>query len=425
MTSIANAAITADTGLAACVPKPTGQPHDTSDLASFAAMLARNVDPEQVSRRDLTPEELNDLLAPDAAAEQGDALLPIQTAAVAPQPTTMMQSAVQAAYLAFVAAGGTDAAAGQAARVVSRAGGANDPAEGGQSGVSVAQSIVTSWLGGAQRLLPRSDLDEAHEKMDTGTIVLDRRAVASGSLSAPLVRQETHLLAATSSATTIGQFVLGNANADGEPNSPGSDIGPLTESVRGLPKSRPGADEGEGLTVQIAGQVAGVLPSLRGALPVDAASGGAPVVTVGPVSEPASDVVKTIRFDLKPGELGEVHVRLSMSRNEVRLHLSFSSDKAASIAQAEGQALEKALADAGASVGQIVIDAVSLPRADALPRSGGLSMQAEHSSGSSAGGNGADREHRSHQETARGHSLRHHSSEESVVPGDIRTGLFI
>lgn len=416
MTSIASAAITTDTGPPAAVQKAMGQPNDAGDSSSFAAMLASEGGPEQVRRVDLSSEEWRDLLAPDAAAVQREVSLPTQTAAVAPQPTIMMQSAVQVAYLAFVAVGRTDAPTDRPATVPSRAGGMNDPADDGRSGVSVAQSIGIPLIGGAFDLV---------EALAQKSVVPDRSAVAPGSFSAPSVRQETHLIAGTSLAAAIHQRVLGHANADGDSNSPGSDGRPLAEAVPGLANIGPGADESEGVTVQIVGQVAGALASLRGASPVDTAPGSAPVSTVGPPSEPASDVVKTIRFDLKPGELGEVHVRLSMSRNEVRLHLSFSNDKAAGLAQAECQALEQALTDAGASVGQIVIDAVSLPRVEALSRPGGLQAQTELSSGSPTGGNGADRERQSHQEAARRHALGDRSSDQTDVAGNPRAGLFI
>lgn len=441
MTSIATSGLANDISVPASMPKAVGQQQNGADPASFTELLATTYSPDRRAESpatatasalqfiDLLLEDQGDLQAPDVSGEKREAVAWMQPDSMPAPSLNAMQVAVHAAYLASVIPGNTDASAVQAADDASVQTKPNDAPV--QPGIGLIAAQLSSLPGSraGQSVPAQSDLTRVGpstgEDKATNISVSERHATLSNGSLPTMVRQETHLVAAKSATAALNQFFSDRAGPESGGSSLGSSGHSPAEAAAGPTKSAPSIIEAEPVVDQVAGQVAGMLASLRGDLPANAVESAQQVAAVNRSSEPSADVVKTLRFELKPGELGEVHVRMSWSRNELRLHLSFANERAASIAQTEGQALKQVLADAGASVGQIVIDTVAAPRGDTQLRFDTSPAQSDPSGGATTNWSGADRERRSQQEAPRRELLREQSGETAPGQSSEKAGLFI
>lgn len=248
--------------------------------------------------------------------------------------------------------------------------------------------------------LPAKELATRKPNPLVGATASVQSAVAPTGTSICSARIETHILAADGSAPATRQYLV---------EAPSGQVG----------------SEGEPIAVQITGQVVGAWASMRGTIsnnsaenPVQIAAGNSPLDT-------APDVVKTVRFDLHPGELGEVHVRLSMIRNELRLQLSFSADRAASIAQADRDTIKQALSDGGMNLNQLVIDVGTALRPIPQMQQDGSASNAAPSGEAMPDGSEAGRERSTQQDDARRKPMHEGVLADTGIRTEERTGIFI
>lgn len=427
MTSIATATVATDINLMASVPRSAGPAQGGGDTRSFTDMLAIATSAELCV--ELSREGPGDV---QSAANLGEGQQEAALPSVADPPLfAMLQLEGQAPCMASFAPGRAEAASTEAPwgaatdqqTTLGRIGLGDAPAKS----LPTIGAVQLPWHGSAMAQADTIKTVGGIDRLPSTALSGRPAAASSGTLPWPsTVRHETHLLAAERSTAVVRQIELVGAKGESDAGLPGAGDKLPLEAVADILPGGPALSEVEPVAAQIAGQVAGAWASLRGALPANTATTTAgPVTAASPLPDTASDVVKALRFDLHPAELGEVHVRLSMSRNELRLHLSFSADRAAGIAQADGQALRQALAEGGMSVGQIVIDAIPSARADAQMRQDGPASQVALSGGAMTDGRGGDPERQARQESARRYPLRGNPSEKSGEPSNQKKGMFI
>lgn len=289
-----------------------------------------------------------------------------------------------------------------------------------------APEMASQAAGAAQLVGARSPMEKTDGTPPVaGHAVLSARPISGTPLS---IRSETYLLPTDGRPAASTLHALAAQSGTHEENGRRSDepqwaVGVAVEAA----PIGPVAGEAETVAVQIAGQISAAWSSsLQGSIPPDAGEGRTPMPAASPLPGVAPDVVKALRFDLHPGDLGEVHVRLSMGRNGLRLHLSFSADKAASIAQAEGEELMQTISAGGMNLGQLVIDTLTPGKAEPLVRQEGSSSDRPTSDGSMADGGGGDgRERQAHREQPRTDpQAERYASLPGIRIGE-KTGLFI
>jgi hypothetical protein len=106
------------------------------------------------------------------------------------------------------------------------------------------------------------------------------------------------------------------------------------------------------------------------------------------------EVVKAMRFVLRPAELGQVDVRMTIDGGNVRLHLRFEREESAVIVRSNKHELEQALASTGLSVDGITIVGDRANAGAPTPVSGGPVEWMLGSGGREAGTrSGSERQH--------------------------------
>ena len=190
---------------------------------------------------------------------------------------------------------------------------------------------------------------------------------------------------------------------------------------------RPAVDGSAGsMMAQIADQLAQAWPPVAaGSKRVsDFAPASVPTPSVSPAD--ASDIVRTLRFELNPGELGGVTVRLSLGNNALRLHLSFSADRAADLARADQKALLQTLSDTGMTIASLMIDGGSAGKPDQVfSQDSGTGLNSMPGGGAGSADGGTDRHDSESHHRERGEVERQDRDNSNRGPADERQGVYI
>lgn len=230
-------------------------------------------------------------------------------------------------------------------------------------------------------------------------------------------KTETHLAGSTAHTMLSGRLDamrLDNVEAAGAQISEAS----ATAFAAAAQTDKPSVSDAtpRPLVTQIADQLLGAIQP-QGEGPAEVAETWSPQAPSPLIQR---DAVKALHFQLNPGQLGEVHVRLVMRQSEVQVSLNFSAENTANIARADGQALVKALIDGGMAVSQIVIES------SAGSGAGSSSANNAGSAGAQAGGGtGGGSAHRERQVREKAEPPMRSALAERLEPEIRRSGLFV